>query len=118
MYRNQKHVVIKSPHYPGLYSAHHNCVWKIESETPQFYKLTINRFDLNYSLNCTVDSLKITDKTNKLNLPRLCGAHVNRTIISRTAELTIHFKTRVSGGTGFHIVYHQLDKQPRYIDTD
>lgn len=112
-YRNKKHVVIYSPHYPAVYSAHHNCVWRIKSETPQFYRLTMDHFDLNYSPNCTVDYLTITDKANKLKLPRLCGGHVNRTIESSTAELTIHFKTETIGGTGFRLFY-----QLRHINTD
>ena len=71
----------------------------------------MNHFDLNYSPNCTVDYLKITDKANKLKLPRLCGGHVNRTIESNTTELTIHFKTKMIGGTGFRfLVYHQVGK--------
>lgn len=117
-YTNRTRVVVDSPHFPGVYSAHHNCVWKIESETPQFYKLSFSSFHLNYSPNCTVDFLKISDKTNKLKLPKLCGVHHDVVIVSRTAELTIHFKTKARGGTGFRLVYQQVEKQPRYIQID
>lgn len=113
-YRNKTYVIIYSPHYPAVYSAYHNCVWRIKSETPQFYNLTMDHFDLNYSPNCTVDYLTITDKANKLKLPRLCGGHVNITIVSSTTELTIHFKTKMIGGTGFLLKYQQLS----HINTD
>ena len=85
---------------------------------PQFYKLNFTSFDLSYSSNCSLGYLKITDKTNKLKLPRLCGAHHKILIVSRTAELMIHFKTKVSGGTGFHLIYQQVERQQRYIQID
>ena len=82
---------------------------------PQFYNLSIKHFDLTYSSNCSLGYLKITDKTNKLKLPRLCGVQPKIFIVSKTAELTIRFKTKVRGGTGFHLTYQQVEKQPRYI---
>ena len=117
-YSDQKRVSIYSPHYPGVYTAHHNCLWKIKTTEPQFYKLRVIHFDLTYSSNCSSNYLKITDKTNKLKLPRQCGVHHKIEVVSRTAELTVHFKTKVTGGTGFHLIYQQVEKQPRYIQID
>ena len=115
---DQKVVRISSPHHPGVYTAHHNCIWKIKTTEPQFYKLNFTSFDLKYSPNCSLGYLKITDKTNKLKLPRLCDHHYKILIVSRTAELTIHFKTKVSGGTGFNLTYQQVERQQRYIQID
>ena len=116
--KKKKPTLIFSPQYPGVYNAHHNCVWKFKSEMPQFYKLNFKHFHLNYSPNCTVDYLNITDKTNKLKLPRLCGIHHSIEIVSRTAELTIHFKTKTRGGTGFWLTYQLVERQQRYIRID
>lgn len=117
-YSNQKFVRLSSPHFPGEHSPHHSCFWKIKTTEPRFYELSITNFDLKYSSNCSLGYLKITDKTHKLKLPRLCGLHYMILIVSRTAELTIHFKTKASGGTGFQLTYQQVEKQPRYIQID
>lgn len=118
-YTDEDRVVIHSPQYHGVYTAHLNCVWKIKLQAPQFYKLSINNsFDLNHSPNCTLDYLRITDKTHKLKLPKLCGMYHKIEIVSRTAELTIHFKTKARGGTGFLLTYQKVERQPRYIQID
>lgn len=118
-YTDKAYVTIYSPHYPALYTAHHNCVWKIQTKTPQFYMLSMNHFDLNYSPNCTMDYLKITDKSHKLSLQRLCGVHDKILIASRTSELSIHFKSKSTGGTGFYLTYKKVDNhQQRYIQVD
>jgi len=113
-YRNNKYVIIFSPSYPGVYSSFHNCIWKITTDKPQFYKINITPFNLNYSPNCEMDYLKISDHAGNLTLPnngRFCGIHNNIAIVSRTSSLTIHFRSRSTGGTGFQLVYSQLEEE-------
>jgi len=62
--------------------------------------------------------LKITDGNKELNLKRLCGVHQNIMIVFRTAELTIHFKSKARGGTGFNVTYEKVKKQERIILID
>lgn len=118
IYDNQDNVVFYSPQHPGVYSAHHNCLWKIKSDKPRFFNLTITDFDLNYSPRCTVDYLKITDRNKELNLKRLCGVHQKIMIVFRTSELTIHFKSKARGGTGFNVIYQKVKNQRRFIQID
>ena len=65
-----------------------------------------------------MDYLKITDKSHKLKLRRLCGVHHKIEIVSRTSELLFHFKSSSTGRTGFFIVYKKVSKQQRYIKID
>jgi len=69
-----------------------------------------------------LDYLKISDHANKLVLPnngRLCGIHKKITIVSRTSDLTIHFRSQARGGTGFKLVYWQLaERKRRHIMID
>jgi len=116
IYTNRQAVIIFSPSYPRVYSPFYNCVWKITNKKRQFYQMEISNFNLNYSPDCVHDYLKISDHANKLVLPnngRLCGIHKQITIVSRTSDLTIHFRSQARGGTGFKLVYWQLPERKR-----
>ena len=118
-YTNRKNVTIHPVFLPGVYSAHHNCQWKIVTTEPQFYLLNITYFDLKNSSNCSAGYLKITDKTNKLKLPKLCGKDIKILIAGRTAELKVRFKTKGEGGNGFKVIYsQQVGTKLRYIQID
>ena len=115
---NQKRVTIHPVFLPGVFPAYPYCQWKIVTTEPQFYLLNISSFDLKYPVNCSLNYLKITDKTNKLKLPKLCGVHTKILIAGRTAELKLRFKTK-EGGIGFKLMYsQQVGTRQRYIQID
>ena len=123
-YTDKQIVIIFSPGFPSVYTPFHNCIWKITASKPHFYQIEISSFSLNYSPMCKLDYLKISDHANKLALPnngKLCGLHRKISIVSRTSELTIRFRSfnQSQGGTGFRLVYWQLsEKKRRYVEID
>ena len=123
-YTDRQIVIIFSPGFPSVYTLFHNCVWKITTSKPHFYQIEISNFSLNYSPMCKLDYLKISDHANKLTLPnngRLCGLHKKISIVSRTSELTIRYKSfsHSQSGMGFRLVYWQLaENKRRYVEID
>jgi len=123
-YTDRQIVIIFSPGFPSVYTPFHNCVWKITTSKPHFYQIEISSFSLNYSPKCKLDYLKKSDHAGKLTLPnngRLCGLHRKISIVSRTSELTIRFKSlsHSQGGTGFRLVYWQFaENKRRYVEID
>lgn len=50
---------ISSPNYPNNYEKNSYCEWLLKTEPTHSLKLLFSDFDLESSVNCTLDSVKV-----------------------------------------------------------
>ena len=71
--------VITSPNFPNGYRNNETCGWTIEAEEGQIIELTMETFDLEYSNDCSYDSVQAFDGRNSSSrsilAKKLCGTH-------------------------------------------
>ncbi|XP_065577284.1 cubilin-like isoform X11 [Artemia franciscana] len=104
---------LRSPNYPDMYPAAMACIWQISIDHGSRIELTIQDFDIEGSINCQFDFLKVTNgKMNGgMELANLCNQHMATPIIvtSSDNEMTIYFHSDGSvRGRGFRASYKSL----------
>ena len=69
--------LIVSPNFPDGYRNNQTCWWKIRAEEGQIIELKIERFEVEYSTDCSYDSLQVYDGKNSTSQillgKKLCG---------------------------------------------
>ncbi|GMR59052.1 hypothetical protein PMAYCL1PPCAC_29247, partial [Pristionchus mayeri] len=73
--REGENTTLTSPNYPESYPMHQNCTWTIRSPNTHFVEAQLEHFYVQYSVNCTMDSLSIKDgnATGEALMDKWCG---------------------------------------------
>uniref|UniRef100_A0A0B7BPM5 CUB domain-containing protein n=1 Tax=Arion vulgaris TaxID=1028688 RepID=A0A0B7BPM5_9EUPU len=99
--------VLTSPNYPGRYSNNADCEWSIVGPVGHFLTINITDSRLQYTINCTADSLVIRDGNSTDNiLFQFCEHLTLQSVL--TSDNTAYIRFRSDGSVtdqGFRIVF-------------
>uniref|UniRef100_A0A3Q3MXM2 Cubilin n=1 Tax=Mastacembelus armatus TaxID=205130 RepID=A0A3Q3MXM2_9TELE len=96
------------PNFDGFYEANMNCLWTIEAPVNMAVNLTFSSFDLESSITCRYDYIKVYDG-DSINFPLVgtfCGNSIPADFVSSGNFLTIHFVSdSIINRRGFNATY-------------
>ena len=87
--------IVESSSYPN-YPNNLLCAWQIKASTDERISLVFQYFDLEYSTNCSRDSLEVWEQWNTPNekfIGKFCGYLLGKWLQSNGSSLYIRFKT-------------------------
>ncbi|XP_075053964.1 embryonic protein UVS.2-like [Mixophyes fleayi] len=108
---NNMNGILNSANYPSAYPNDASCVWLIRSPSGQA-TLKFNAFDVQSSLNCVSDYVKIYDgpsRTSPVLLDKTCGTGMIPLLVASTNQMLVEFvsDSRITG-VGFKATYSSV----------
>lgn len=103
---------LSTPGYPKSYPKDTDCTWTIEVEVGQSIQLDVKDVSLEYSENCSADSLTLYNGQDAQSplITRLCHEHKTNVVFTSTGNyMHVHFiSDKQYSGRGFRAIYNAI----------
>ncbi|XP_077300380.1 cubilin homolog [Arctopsyche grandis] len=103
---------LSTPGYPNSYPRDTECTWTIEVEVGQSIQLDVKDISLEYSENCSADSLTLYNGQDALSplITRVCHEHKSNAVFTSSGNyMHVHFiSDKQYSGRGFRALYNAI----------